>query len=171
MRGTDGATEQFFRDGIFRYAEAHATVAAFETAATAKVADAARAHATRLIESGEKVKVDGNNVVNGDENGRIAYAHFPGRHAGQDVVWEIGIWWAHASDGNRVVVYAECWQGPKHLTKEQWATTPQANPEKWLAYKGGLHFKIAPGDDIDEAFKRLFDEVARQSAALAKRSR
>lgn len=164
----DDATEQFLRDGIFRYAEAHATVASYEEAAEAKVREVARDATSRLLKKSGSAKVEGSGFCNGDAGGRVAYAHFPGVFGANDVTWEIGIWWAHPSDGNAVTVYAECWKGPDHLTKEQWPVPLKNVPGTWEAYGGGISLQLQPSDEIDAAFKRLLDEVADQSAGNAK---
>lgn len=167
----DDAAEQFLRDGIFRYAEAHATVASYEEAAEAKVREVARDATSRLLKKGGSAKVEGSGFCNGDAGGRVAYAHFPGAFGSKDVTWEIGIWWAHPSDGNAVSVYAECWRGPDQLTKEQWAVPPKNVPGTWEAYDGGINLQLQPGDDIAAAFKRLLDEVAAQSEGNGKSRR
>jgi hypothetical protein len=81
MAAIDEATELFFREGVFRYAEARATVSAYEGAAAAKVADIARARTHRLLGTNGKAEVAAAGVVNGDNGGRVAYAHFAGQLA------------------------------------------------------------------------------------------
>lgn len=81
----DDAAEKFFNEGVSRYAQARATVVAFEQAAAAKVAQVARTRAQRLLAPNAKAKVIGNGVVNGDNGGRAAYAQFKGKFGAEDV--------------------------------------------------------------------------------------
>lgn len=160
----ESAAERFFREGVFRYAEARALVASYESTAQDKVADVAMNLTARLLRPKAKPKIIGKGFCNGDDGGRVAYATFPGQLGGEEVSWEIGIWWAHPSDGNDVVVYAECWKGPDHLAKETWAHEPRSTG-KWVPYAGGLHLHLEPGEDVEQAFRKLLDEVADQSAS------
>lgn len=163
----DEQTEKFLREGLSRYAEAQATVAGYESAAVGKVAEAVRKRSERLRGAKGKATIVANNFCKGDNNGRIAYAHFAGIVGGAEVTWETGIWWAHPNDGGQPEVYLECRKGPEWLTREVWANAPTSPRGAWEAYKGGLNMSLADAD-IDEAFSRLFDEAADLAHALAK---
>jgi hypothetical protein len=164
----DEQTEKFLRDGLSRYAEAQATVAGYESAAVGKVAEAVRKRSEQLRGANGKATLIANNFCKGDDNGRVAYAHFAGIVSGEAVMWETGIWWAHPNDGGQPAVYIQCMKGPDWLRTEVWAKAPASPRGVWEAYKSGLHRSLPAGADIDEAFARLFDEAADQVHAVAK---
>jgi hypothetical protein len=167
METKDNATERFLTEGLFMYAEAQATVGSYESAAVEKVKTVARRDTGRLLRAGGKAKVEGSGICNSlDASGRVAYAKFAGQCGGENVQWEIGIWWEFPWNGKRVSVYAECSEGPDHLTEEQWAQVPKGSPaKKWKPYAGGLNLQLDPDDDVDTAFRHLLDEIAEQSTA------
>lgn len=166
MASTDEISERFILEGLFKYAEAQATVAAFEEAVRSKLQEIARPENARPLgmKSGTKVGVGFCAATGG---GRAAYVTFPGEFRGDSVTWEVGIWWQHPSDGRRVAVYAECLDGPAHLVKKRWATLPRSATGEWGSYEGGLDLTLQPNMEIDAAFKILFNEIANQSSAAS----
>lgn len=165
----DDVTEKFLREGLARYAEARATVDEYESAATDKVAEAAKNLTGRLRGAKGKATVTANNFCKGDNNGRVAYAHFSCRAGAAEVTWEVGIWWPHPGDGGQPAVYIQCMKGPDWLKREEWAKAPASPRGAWEAFNGGLHLELEPNADIDAAFGQLLDEAAEQLEALAKK--
>lgn len=160
---SDEASDRFLCEGLFRYAGARATVVSFEEAIEEKVVEIVTRAASTLV-NGKNVIIDARNVCNGDEGGRVAYTHFRGEFAGDPVTWELGIWWQHPSDGDEVCVYAECWKGPKELTHVVWAKPPDDPTHRWTPYKGGLNLSLTRDEALEDVFKLLVSEVAKQSA-------
>lgn len=163
----DSANEKFLSEGLNRYAEAQATVKAYEDRAADKVGEIAKDETERLRGKKGKAKVLYNNVCYGESGGRAAYAQFMGTWRGEDVKWETGIWWEHPSKGMRVVAYLECLDGPDALTDETWAEAPRSVPGNWETFRKGLHIELDPKQDITVQFRRLLDEAAAQLDALS----
>lgn len=163
----DKDSESFFRDGVAKFAEARATVAAYEDVARLKVAEVVREKAGRLWGKAGKVEVLKHRFGRGDDDGHVAYAHVLGTFPGAKVTWELGIWWAHPEDGDQVWVYVQCREGPAQL-KEKWAVTPKGSNDEWDSYERGLSVCWTPGEAIEDTFTRLIDEAASQLKVLAK---
>lgn len=171
MTQRDTASEQFLLDGLFRYAEAHATVDEFEGTAIEKVVAVAKLHGWRLGGGRARPSVTSRGFCAGDAGGRVAYAGFAGKFGKRVVTWEIGIWWQLPPQATRVVVYAEVVTGPPELKRGTWASMPASSGGAWEPYPGGIHLVLAKkgGVRLDDAFLRLLKEVARQSASPAAR--
>jgi hypothetical protein len=157
------AAERFLREGLFKYAEARATVVSFEDAIDDEVVSLATAAKARLG-AAVGTEIEAHGVCNGDEGGRVAYTHFRGIFGTEPVTWELGVWWQHPSDGDSVAVYAECWKGPSKLTREVWAKAPEDPARVWEAYRGGLNVLLRRDDDLAATFERLVREVAKQAS-------
>jgi hypothetical protein len=162
----DSATEKFLSEGLSRFAEAQATVKAYEEAAAEKVGEIAEGDTERLRGKKGKAKILYNNVCYGEAGGRVAYAQFMGVWRREDVKWETGIWWEHPSKGTTVAAYVECRDGPDALEDETWAKPPGSAPGKWEAFKSGLQVELDPMQDITAQFRRLLDEAAAQLEAM-----
>jgi hypothetical protein len=169
MTQRNAASEQFLQDGLFRYAEAHATVDEFERTAAKKVAAVAKLHAWRLGGRRARPENESSGFCDGDKGGRVAYAAFAGECGRRAVTWEFGIWWQLPPLGAQVVVYAEVVTGPAELKRATWAKRPSPVAGTWERYPGGIHLVLRKGDSLDDAFLRLVKEVAKQSAATARR--
>jgi hypothetical protein len=160
--------EQFLQEGIFRYADAYATVAAFEKVARAKVEEVARDRTAKIRGGASKELVEtrrSQDVAWGTGYlGRVAWATFPGTVSGEKVIWETGIWWEDPDTGSDVSVYLECSdskKGPPWL-KTSWAKLPERNADEWNCYEKGLELRLAADVTVEKAFDCLFEEAARQ---------
>ena len=161
------AAEQFLVVGMSRYAEAYATVMAFEAAIRERVGEIASREGPRIPGTKSNVKVTSGVCNASGKEGRVAYAQFRGELGGEGVKWEIGIWWQQPSAGKEIQLYAECCEGPERFTGSRWASVAKGNPEGFEAYVAGIGLRLEPGRDLTKGFRSLLDEVARQSHALA----
>jgi hypothetical protein len=161
------AHEQFLRSGLSRYAEARATVDAYEFAIKTKMEHVA-GHAVATYKVVSSPKVDRPNFTKAVQSGRAGYVDVAGKVMGKSVTWQLGIWWQDPADGAKTAVYAEYCEGPAALTAK-WTVVP-TDGKKWHAYPGGLHLVVTEADDIDEAFTTLLAEFERQLLALAAKS-
>lgn len=164
---TQSAAERFLSEGTFKYAEAYATVMAFEAAIEEKVAEIVSREGFRIPGTKANVTVKSGlcNAVGND--GRVAYALFRGELGGEGVKWEVGIWWQQPAAGKKVHLYAECNEGPERFTDGRWASVAKGNAEGFEAYEGGINLSLEPGQDLTKRFRALLDEVARQAHGLA----
>lgn len=161
------AAERFLSEGTFRYAEAYATVMAFEAAIRDKVAEIASREGPRIPGTKSHVNVTSGVCNASGKDGRVAYARFRGELGGEGVKWEIGIWWQQPSAGKEIHLYAECCEGPDRFTGARWASVAKGSTEGFESYVAGVNLKLEPGRDLTKGFRSLLDEVARQSHRLA----